>query len=156
MHHTERGSEGNDNLEIPPSQPEALKSDFIEKTAIATGQITTVEENGVWLVLPLVLEDEIIGALSLGNPGSGEMVQEMEINFTQYLASVVTTAVKIHHLNEENHKQKQRLEVFNKVSQMLASITAITRDGQRKDIIRDGRFVVPGTSELNKPLEEIL
>ncbi|MFO8145628.1 MAG: hypothetical protein R6T89_07875, partial [Candidatus Syntrophosphaera sp.] len=40
--------------------------------------------------------------------------------------------------------------------EMLASITAITRDGQRKDIIRDGRFVVPGTSELNKPLEEIL
>lgn len=39
--------------------------------------------------------------------------------------------------------------------EMLASISAITKDGQRKDIIRDGRFVVPGTRELNKPLEEL-
>jgi hypothetical protein len=38
---------------------------------------------------------------------------------------------------------------------MLASITAVRADGSRQDIIRDGRFVVPGTEELNIPLEQI-
>lgn len=35
----------------------------------------------------------------------------------------------------------------------LEAITAITADGERIDIIRDGRFVVPGTQELNVPLD---
>lgn len=38
--------------------------------------------------------------------------------------------------------------------EMLQSITAITKEGLRHDIIRDGRFVVPGTEELNIPLDE--
>jgi aminopeptidase len=37
----------------------------------------------------------------------------------------------------------------------LAYITAVSQSGQRFDIIRDGRFVVPGTEVLNKPLEEL-
>lgn len=37
---------------------------------------------------------------------------------------------------------------------MLQNITAVTAEGKRVDIIRDGRFVVPGTEELNIPLEE--
>ena len=32
-------------------------------------------------------------------------------------------------------------------------LTAILPDGQENDVIRDGKFVVPGTEELNKPLE---
>ncbi|HQQ68474.1 MAG TPA: hypothetical protein PLX77_06570, partial [Candidatus Cloacimonadota bacterium] len=39
--------------------------------------------------------------------------------------------------------------------EMLASITAVRADGSRQDIIRDGRFVVPGTEELNIPLEQL-
>ena len=38
--------------------------------------------------------------------------------------------------------------------EMLESITAVTKDGTQYDIIRNGRFVVPGTEELNIPLEE--
>ncbi|MDP8220206.1 MAG: hypothetical protein P9X26_02590, partial [Candidatus Stygibacter frigidus] len=37
----------------------------------------------------------------------------------------------------------------------LAYITAVTESGERFDIIKDGRFVVQGTEELNKPLEEL-
>ena len=37
---------------------------------------------------------------------------------------------------------------------MLQNITAVTAEGKRVDIIRDGRFVVPGTEELNIPLED--
>lgn len=37
----------------------------------------------------------------------------------------------------------------------LGSITVITKDGTEIDIIRDGRFVIPGTEELNKPLDEM-
>ncbi|MCF7911241.1 MAG: aminopeptidase [Candidatus Cloacimonetes bacterium] len=37
----------------------------------------------------------------------------------------------------------------------LAYITAVSESGERFDIIRDGRFVVPGTEELNEPLEEL-
>lgn len=37
---------------------------------------------------------------------------------------------------------------------MLQSITAVTHEGKRVDIIRDGRFVVSGTEELNIPLDE--
>ena len=36
----------------------------------------------------------------------------------------------------------------------LKFITAITKQGKKYDIIRDGRFAVPGTAELNKHLEE--
>ena len=36
----------------------------------------------------------------------------------------------------------------------LGRITAIRSDGSEADIIRNGRFVVPGTEELNVPLEE--
>ncbi|HHE37301.1 MAG TPA: leucyl aminopeptidase, partial [Candidatus Cloacimonetes bacterium] len=36
----------------------------------------------------------------------------------------------------------------------LDFISAITKDGKKIDIIRDGRFVVPGTEELNVPLDE--
>ena len=38
--------------------------------------------------------------------------------------------------------------------EMLASITAVTKEGEKFDIIRDGRFVVPGTEELNIYLDE--
>ena len=38
--------------------------------------------------------------------------------------------------------------------EMLGSITAVTKNGEKFDIIRDGRFVVPGTEELNIPLQE--
>ena len=37
----------------------------------------------------------------------------------------------------------------------LGRITVIKRDGSTEDIIVDGRFVVPGTEELNKPLDEM-
>ena len=37
----------------------------------------------------------------------------------------------------------------------LGRITAIGKDGTEVDIIVDGRFVVPGTEELNKPLDEM-
>lgn len=36
----------------------------------------------------------------------------------------------------------------------LESISVVRRDMSTQDIIRNGRFVVPGTEELNKPLEE--
>jgi leucyl aminopeptidase (aminopeptidase T) len=39
--------------------------------------------------------------------------------------------------------------------EMLESITAVSHDGSKTDIIRDGRFVVPGTEELNIPLMEM-
>lgn len=37
----------------------------------------------------------------------------------------------------------------------LGAITVIRKDGSEVDIIRDGRFVVPGTEILNEPLEEM-
>lgn len=37
----------------------------------------------------------------------------------------------------------------------LGAITVIRHDGSACDIIRDGRFVLPGTEELNKPLDEL-
>lgn len=37
----------------------------------------------------------------------------------------------------------------------LGAITVLKKDGTSTDIIRDGRFVVPGTEELNKPLEDL-
>lgn len=37
----------------------------------------------------------------------------------------------------------------------LGAITVIRHDGSTCDIIRDGRFVLPGTEELNKPLDEL-
>lgn len=37
----------------------------------------------------------------------------------------------------------------------LGAITVITGDGSKIDIIRDGKFVVPGTEELNLPLKDI-
>ncbi|MBN2828780.1 MAG: aminopeptidase [Candidatus Cloacimonetes bacterium] len=37
----------------------------------------------------------------------------------------------------------------------LGFITAITPTGEKLDIIRNGRFAVPGTEEFNKPLDEM-
>lgn len=37
----------------------------------------------------------------------------------------------------------------------LGRITVIKKEGSTQDIIVDGRFVVPGTEELNKPLDEM-
>jgi leucyl aminopeptidase (aminopeptidase T) len=37
----------------------------------------------------------------------------------------------------------------------LGAITVIRKDGSTQDIIRDGRFVVPGTESLNEPLENL-
>lgn len=37
----------------------------------------------------------------------------------------------------------------------LAHITVIKADGSKEDIIRDGRFVLAGTEELNKPLDQM-
>jgi leucyl aminopeptidase (aminopeptidase T) len=36
----------------------------------------------------------------------------------------------------------------------LGAITVVRKDGSTQDIIRDGRFVVPGTEPLNEPLAE--
>ena len=35
------------------------------------------------------------------------------------------------------------------------AITVIRADGSTEDIIRDGRFVVPGSEALNQPLDEM-
>jgi len=35
----------------------------------------------------------------------------------------------------------------------IAFISAVTQTGKRIDIIRDGRFVVEGTEDLNKPFD---
>ena len=37
----------------------------------------------------------------------------------------------------------------------LAELTAVKKDGGRIAIIRNGRFVLPGTEELNEPLQEL-
>lgn len=37
----------------------------------------------------------------------------------------------------------------------LGELTAVCRDGKRLPIIRQGRFVLPGLEELNRPLEEL-
>jgi leucyl aminopeptidase (aminopeptidase T) len=37
----------------------------------------------------------------------------------------------------------------------LDTITAVTADGERTDVIRRGRFVLPGTEELNAAIEEV-
>jgi leucyl aminopeptidase (aminopeptidase T) len=37
----------------------------------------------------------------------------------------------------------------------LGAITVIRKDGSTRDIIRDGKFVVPGTEILNQPLEKM-
>ncbi len=65
---------------------------------------------------------------------------------------------------ENEHSAKRKEDPFGAYTQkhmditlpyeMLASITAISKDGSKTDIIRDGRFVVPGTEELNIPLEQ--
>ncbi|HPF09186.1 MAG TPA: aminopeptidase [Candidatus Cloacimonadota bacterium] len=39
--------------------------------------------------------------------------------------------------------------------EMLQSISAVRADGSSQDIIRNGRFVVPGTEELNIPLQQM-
>lgn len=39
--------------------------------------------------------------------------------------------------------------------EMLEFIAVVKHDGTREDIIRNGRFVVPGTEELNIPLDEM-
>ncbi len=36
----------------------------------------------------------------------------------------------------------------------LGELTAVKKDGTRIEILKNGRFVLPGTEELNKPLEE--
>lgn len=36
----------------------------------------------------------------------------------------------------------------------LGEITVVSKDGSTATIIRDGRFVLPGTEELNKPMDE--
>lgn len=66
---------------------------------------------------------------------------------------------------ENEHSAKRKEDPFGAYTQkhmditlpyeMLASITAIAKDGTKTDIIRNGRFVVPGTEELNLPLDEI-
>ena len=35
----------------------------------------------------------------------------------------------------------------------MAKVTAVHADGTRVDLISDGRFVLPGVEELNRPLE---
>ena len=35
----------------------------------------------------------------------------------------------------------------------LGEISVMTKDGEKLTVIKDGRFVVPGTEELNRPLE---
>ena len=37
----------------------------------------------------------------------------------------------------------------------LAELTAVKKDGDRITIIQNGRFVLPGTEELNEPLQEL-
>lgn len=63
--------------------------------------------------------------------------------------------------NEVSAKRKENVEeaYFNCHTDItipydeLDCITVIRRDGTTVDVIRNGKFVVPGTEELNKPLE---
>jgi len=67
----------------------------------------------------------------------------------------------------DNEKSELRLENFNLAYtnvhiditlpyENIAFISAVMENGEKVDIIRDGRFVLKGTEELNKPLEEYL
>ena len=43
----------------------------------------------------------------------------------------------------------------NQILDELAELTAVKKDGGRIPIIANGRFVLPGTEELNEPLREL-
>ena len=43
----------------------------------------------------------------------------------------------------------------NQILDELAELTAVKEDGDRITIIQNGRFVLPGTEELNEPLQEL-
>ena len=43
----------------------------------------------------------------------------------------------------------------NQILDELAELTAVKKDGDRITIIQNGRFVLPGTEELNEPLQEL-
>ena len=47
----------------------------------------------------------------------------------------------------------KRFTTYEKVEETILMV--IKKDGSTEDVIIDGRFVVPGTEELNKPLDEM-
>lgn len=110
-----------DQPTITSNKPKLLKGEFLEKEIIATGKIKQVEENGSWLILPLVLNEQIIGALNMGNAQKKGVFEAIDLSFFHFLAGAVSNATQIHLLKQANHTQNQQLNEYNKFNEQLTS-----------------------------------
>ena len=111
-----------DTIKISPANPQALAPDAMEKDAIASGQPRQIEKQGAWIVIPLESSTGICGALRVGSQRNRGVLTGFSRGFIHCLAETLTERVKIHHIKQINLRQKQQLDVFNRVSQQLTSI----------------------------------
>lgn len=109
-------------IQISTKNPITLGDDYPEKSGIETTTPHFVNrENGQWLLIPLIQENNHLGVLSLGSQTPTAYINPVILNLTESLATLITTAIIKTDLMNTLQEQMRHLQRLNDVSQQLTS-----------------------------------
>lgn len=106
---------------ISTHQPQFLNKDFLEREAITTGKVTPISKDKSWLVVPLELDDDVIGAFSLGYDNETDFAGQGDFNLLTSIAALIAGAINQLHIIQTSLNQSEHLALLNKLGQQLNS-----------------------------------
>ncbi|QRN84198.1 GAF domain-containing protein [Chloroflexota bacterium] len=107
---------------ISTTNPSTLGDEYPEKDGISTTSSFLVKhETEQWLLIPLIQDENHLGVLSLGKHSPHNDFNQMIMNLTEPIATLVTTAIIKSDLMDSLREKMHHLQRLNDVSQQLTS-----------------------------------
>ncbi len=138
---------------IPTAKPEKLSAGFPEEKVIKEKKAIlghTEFEN--WLYVPLEIENQIVGALSLTNNRNEQRFSQSNLNLAQSVTNLITGAIIKSRLLQISQNQTEHLAKLNEVSQQLTSTLAM--EPLLKQIVESAKTFLQATSGALLVVEE--
>lgn len=120
-----------------------------------TYAFAAAEHFGIWDRLPVLIAEKTGPHFALGDTCYSH--EEETLTYNPDGKAIVARENEISAKRHENPAEAYfgfHMDITLPYGE-IGAVTAVVPDGERVDILRDGRFVLKGTEELNEPLEEL-
>jgi len=136
----------NGKVVISTEQTQPLPEDFIERIAIKNGKPEIVHDNCKWLIIPLTVNERIIGALSVGHSNEQTPFERIDLSLINSIANLVSGAIDKADLLRSSQQQALQLATLNRVSQQITSTLVL--ETLLKNILNGAIEILNSTSGI--------
>lgn len=137
---------------VSTHQPEELEENFIEKDSITQGRTQIINQAVTTLVVPLTMEDGVMGAISLGHSNDNKIFNRANLNMVNSIASLVSGAIIKANLLQASQQQAEQLAMLNKVSHQLTSTLIL--EPLLKNILEGALEILNSSSAILMTIDE--